>query len=136
MRKLTSNNPYLPYSAQISQKQDEHNIYAIMKTYMLLYSFCFCEILALCVSWITYDHLYYTPYLVSWVLFGSLVPAVCNRTSCAQVHELLQSECGDKRGAHYFNDMYIYIYIYIYHKTASFINNTNQVLNIMYNRVI
>ena len=31
MRKLTGNNPYMPYSAQISQKQDEHNIYVIMK---------------------------------------------------------------------------------------------------------
>ena len=32
MRKLTGSNPYMPYSAQISQKQDEHNIYVIMKT--------------------------------------------------------------------------------------------------------
>ena len=31
MRKLTGNNPYMPYSVQISQKQDEHNIYVIMK---------------------------------------------------------------------------------------------------------
>ena len=28
---------------------------------------------------------------------GSLVPAMCNRTSCAQVHELPQSDCGDNR---------------------------------------
>ena len=27
----------------------------------------------------------------------SLVPAMCNRTSCAQVHELPQSHCGDNR---------------------------------------
>ena len=31
------------------------------------------------------------------VLFGSLVPAMWNRTSCAQVHELPQSHCGDNR---------------------------------------
>ena len=80
---------------------------------MLLYSFCFCEILALCVSWITYDHWYYTPYLVSWVLFGLLV---LKCSSYAQVHELLQSECGDNRGTrgHIILMMYIYIYIYIY----------------------
>ena len=30
-------------------------------------------------------------------LFGSLVPTICNRTSCAQVHELPQSHCGDNR---------------------------------------
>ena len=36
MRTLTGNNPYMSYSAQISQKQDEHDIYVIMKTNMLL----------------------------------------------------------------------------------------------------
>ena len=56
---------------------------------------CFCEIWALCVSWINYDHLYYAPCLASWALFGSLVPVMCNRTSCVQVHELPQSHCGD-----------------------------------------
>ena len=35
--------------------------------------------------------------LNSWALFGSLVPAMWNRTSCAQVHELPQSHCGDNR---------------------------------------
>ena len=30
-------------------------------------------------------------------LFGPLVPAMCNRTSCAQVHKLPQSHCGDNR---------------------------------------
>ena len=85
----------------------EHNIYVIMKTYMLLCSSCFFEIWALCVSWITYDHLYYTPCLACWALLGSLVPAMCNRTSCAQVLELLQSHCGDNRGgAHCFHDKY------------------------------
>ena len=52
MRKLTGSNPYMPYSAQISQKQDEHNIYVIMKTYMLVRSLCFCDISTLSVSWI------------------------------------------------------------------------------------
>ena len=48
-------------------------------------------------SWITYDHLYYAPCFACGALFGSLVPAMCNRTSCAQVHELPQSHCGDNR---------------------------------------
>ena len=110
----------MPYSAKISQEQDEHNVYVIMKTYMLLLSFCFCEIWALCVSWIICDRLYYTPSLACWTLFGSLVPAMCNRTLCAQVHELLQSHCVDNRGSHcfhdniYIKDIYIYIYIYIF----------------------
>ena len=38
-------------------------------------------------SWITNDHLYYSPCFACWALFGSLVPAMCNRTSCAQVHD-------------------------------------------------
>ena len=29
-----------------------------------------------------------------WVLFGSLVPAMCNHTSSAQVHELPQNQEG------------------------------------------
>ena len=48
-------------------------------------------------SWITYDHLYYAFCLACRALFGSLVPAMCNRTSCAQVHELPQSHCGDNQ---------------------------------------
>ena len=64
-------------------------------TYIYRYTSCFCEIWALCVSWITYDYLYYTPCLACWVLFGSLVPSMCNGTSCAQVHVSPQSHCGD-----------------------------------------
>ena len=30
-----------------------------------------------------------------WALFGSLLPAMFNCASCAQVHELPQSHCGD-----------------------------------------
>ena len=116
-------------SAQISQKQDGRNIYAIMKTmprpgyhhngyvathelgrmiaYILRPS-CFCEIWALCVLWITYDHLYYAPCLACWALFGSLVPAMSNRTSCAQVHELPQSHCGDNREGTLFSWLHIH----------------------------
>ena len=36
-------------------------------------------------------------------LFGSLVPAMCNRTSCAQVHELPKSHCSDNRGGTLFS---------------------------------
>ena len=50
--------------------------------------YSFSEIWVLCVSWITYDNLYYAPSLACWALFGSLVPTLCNRTSCAQVPEL------------------------------------------------
>ena len=106
-------------SAQISQKQDEDNIYVIMKICMLLCSSCVCEIWAFqiwafCVSSITYDHLYYTPCLACWALFGPLVPAMCNRTSCAQVHELPQNHCGDNWVAYCVHNIYIYIYIYIH----------------------
>ena len=37
-----------------------------------------------------------------------------NRTSCAQVHELPQSHCGDNREGTLFSRLHIYIYIYIY----------------------
>ena len=57
--------------------------------------FCFWEIETLSALWITYDHLYYAPWLASWAHFGFLVPAIYNRTSCAQVHELPQSHCCD-----------------------------------------
>ena len=95
--------------AQILQKQDGRNIYAIMKiayitrghiVFMIAYILrpsCFCEIWGLCVSWITYDHLYYASCLASRALFGSLVPEMCSCTSCAQVPELAQTYCGDNR---------------------------------------
>ena len=51
--------------------------------------------LALCVSWITSDQLYYFVCLDFWGLFGSLVPTMCNRTSCAHGHELAQGPGGD-----------------------------------------
>ena len=124
MRKVTGNNPNMPYSAQISQKQDEHNIYVILKAYMLLWSSHFCKIWALCVAWITYDHLYYTPCLACWALFGLLVPAMCNGTSCAQVYELPQSHCGDNRGHIVFMCVYIYIYTHTPCK-GIFLSNVN-----------
>ena len=67
--------------------------------YMLsrLCSSYFCEIWALCVLRITYDHLCYAPFLACWALFGSLVPAMSNRTSCAQVYGLPQSHCADNQ---------------------------------------
>ena len=58
---------------------------------LILCPSCFCEIWALCVSWIAYGHLYYAPCLACCELFGSFVPAMCNRTSWVQVHELPQS---------------------------------------------
>ena len=53
-------------------------------------------------------HLYYAPCLTCWALFGSLVPAMCNRTSCAQVHELPRSHCGDNLEGTLFSWLYIY----------------------------
>ena len=62
------------------------------------------------VSWITYNHLYYSPCLACWALFGSSVAAtICNRTSCAQVYELPQSHCGDNREVTLFSWLHIYI---------------------------
>lgn len=33
----------------------------------VLHSLCFCKIWTLCVSWITYSHLHYVPYIACWV---------------------------------------------------------------------
>ena len=76
--------------------------YIFMITYISCSS-CFCEIWAVFVSWVTYDHLYYAACLSRWALFGSLLPAIFNRTSCAQVHELPQSHCGDSREGTFFS---------------------------------
>ena len=73
----------------------------------ILRSSCFCESGALCMSWITYDHLYYASCLACWALFGSLVPVMCNRTSCAQVREL--PHFGDNRESTLFSWLHIYI---------------------------
>ena len=61
-------------SAQILQEQDGHNIYVIIKT--------------MCPS--------------QWSHNGFVVIHVfcVNSKSCAQVHELPQSHCGDKLGGH------------------------------------
>ena len=82
-------------------------------THREIRSSSFCEIWALFVSWITYDHLYYAPCLACWALFGSLVPTMCNCPSCAQVHELPQNHCGDNPEGTLFSWLHIYIYIYI-----------------------
>ena len=55
----------------------------------------FCGIWALCV--ITYYHLHYAPCLACCAFFGSLVPAMCNRTWSAQVHEISESQCDDSQ---------------------------------------
>ena len=77
--------------------------------YFFIYILCsswFCEIWALRVLWITYGHLLYAPFLAYWAFFGSLVPAMFNRTSYDQVHE-----------STLFPWLHIYIYIYrVFHK--------------------
>ena len=52
--------------------------------------------------------LYYAPCLACWELSGSLVPAMCNRTSCAQVDQLPQSHCIDNREGTFFSPLHIY----------------------------
>ena len=74
----------------------------------ILWPSWFCDIWALCALWITYDHLYYPPSLTCWTLFGSLVPAMCDRASCAHVHKLPQSLCGDNWEGTLFSWLHIY----------------------------
>ena len=88
----------------------------------------------------------YAPCLACNALFGSLLPAMCNHKSCAQVHELSQSHCGDNReGTHCFHDcmsitpilllcdlsnlcvvdhLWPLIYIHIYHYIRQTITNS------------
>ena len=80
--------------------------------YIIRLSFL-CETWALCVSWMTYEHLYYAPYWSCRSLVGSLVPTMCNRTSCVQVHGCHKAIVAISRRAHCFHD-WIYIYIYMY----------------------
>ena len=65
-------------SAQISRKQDERNIYEIMKNNVLS---------RLSPQWVCGNS-------CTWAHDVRLSP---NRASCAQVHELPQSHCGDNR---------------------------------------
>ena len=57
---------------------------------------------------ITCDYLCYASCLACWALFGSLVPAMCNRSSCEQMYELPQSHCGDNREGTSFSWLHIY----------------------------
>ena len=141
-----------PQSTQIWERQDRRNIYAIIKikcplgyhhkgivlmiAYILRPS-CLCKIWALCVSWITYDYLYYVLCLASCALFGSLVPVMWNHTSCGQVLELPQSHCVVviTGRAHCFHDC-----IYIFTHTSYYCKHTDEkfwkafVLIYLYNR--
>ena len=65
-------------SAQISHKQDERNIYVIMKT--------------MCPP--GYHH---NGFVATHALGHMMYGSSCDRTSCAKVHELPQSHCGDNR---------------------------------------
>ena len=65
-------------SAQISQKQDGRNIYAIMKT----------------IPPIGY---HYNGFVATHALWYIIYGCINNPTSCAQVHELPQSHCGNNR---------------------------------------
>ena len=86
-------------TAQISQKQDERNIYVIMKT--------------MCPPG------YHHNGFVTTHALGHMMYIMCmyHRISCAQVHELPQSHCGDNREgtlrAHIYIHIYTHTYIYI-----------------------
>ena len=96
-------------SAQISQKQDRRNIYAIMKT--------------MCPPGYHYNGFVAT-HALGHMIYGYtlLVPMnqrVLNKlcpscTSCAQVHEFPQCHCGDNWEGTLFSWLHIYIYIYMY----------------------
>ena len=81
---------------------------------------CLCQIWVLCVV----DHLWplifrSLPTLLS-TLF-SLVPAMCNRTSCTQVHELPQTHCGGKQEGTLL--LWLHIYIHIYKTLCTWVKN-------------
>ena len=63
---------------------------------------------------------YHAPSFACWALFGALVQAMCNRTSCAQVHELPQSYCGDNQWGTFFWWLHIYISYYAYLASVRF----------------
>ena len=89
-------------SAQISQKQDGHSIYVIMK-----------------MMWPPRSHngfAWQLMYLDCWALFGSLVLAMCNRTSCSKGHELPQNHCGDNLEGTLFSWLYMYYVHFAYLK--------------------
>ena len=54
------------------------------------------------------------------IIFGSLVPAMCNSTSCAQVHELPQSYCGDNWEGTLFSWLHIYNFKMLYKRVENF----------------
>ena len=83
----------------------DHKYYKLFKYYNHL------------VSCITYDQFYDTPFLACLALFGSLVPIMCNRTTCTQMHQLPRSHCGGHPEGTLFinvyNDTYLLMYTYL-----------------------
>ena len=104
---------------------DNQEVNIVFMITHILYPSCFCEIWALCVSWITYDHLYFAPSLACWSLSGSLVPAtvyhVPNCMSCQKAIVVIT------RTVPSFHD---YIYIRIHFKKDTFHRTTLQACTI------
>ena len=73
-------------------------------TYILCSS-CFCEIWALCVSWITYDHLYYAPCLASLVHWYQQCVTVHHAPKCMSCHKAVAEIIGRAHCFH--NNIYI-----------------------------
>ena len=67
---------------------------------MILCSSCFCEIWALCVPWITYDHLY-----IIWYMYNIYMIYI-HTYICIYIYIYIHIH------------IYIYIYIYILNKTC------------------
>ena len=67
------------------------------------------DLSTLCFADLLFEDLYYSLYLVCCALFVSLLPAMCNRISCAQGHELPQSHCDDNKEGALFPWLHIYI---------------------------
>ena len=53
-----------------------------------------------------YVYIYIYIYIFIHIIYVSII--ICNRTSCAQVHELSQSYCGDNRESTLFSRLHIY----------------------------
>ena len=84
-----------------------------LHTYITLISLLW-DLSTLC-EWVTFNQTCYAPSLTCWTFFGSLAPAMCNRISCAQVHELSWGHwrIGNNREGTLSVFLTIYIYIYI-----------------------
>ena len=70
---------------------------------------------ALCMLWITYDHLCYVLCFACWALFGSLGPGLCNVhcvLNCMSGHKTIVAITGR---AHCFHDGTLFSWLHVYY---------------------